>query len=114
MYNILIVDDEYDNRFLLREIVKEFTKNLYEADNGKKAIDILENNDIDIILMDVNMQILNGVEATSYIRSKLSHPKNTIPIIALTAYNSNMVFGNKTIRDAGFDLIFIKPYICLL
>jgi CheY-like chemotaxis protein len=107
-YIFLIVDDIFMNRLLLKEIIKDLCGEIKEAVNGKEAIDIIKNENIDIILMDIEMPVMNGVETTKYIRSKMPYPKNTLPIIALTAHNPDDFFENY--HNAGFDQLITKPY----
>lgn len=107
-YRILIVDDIYINRVLLKEIIKKFSNSCFEAQNGKEAIDILEKEELDVILMDIEMPIMNGVETTKYIREKFPYPKKCIPIIALTAYNPEVFFSDY--NDVGFNQLITKPY----
>jgi len=107
-YRILIVDDIFINRMLLKEVIKRFSKCYFEAQNGKEAIEILQREDLDVILMDIEMPVMNGVETTRYIREKFSYPKKNIPIIALTAYNPDIFF--KDYNDIGFNQLITKPY----
>jgi hypothetical protein len=53
---------------------------------------------------------MNGIDTTIFIREKLIFPKNIIPIIALTAFDVDVVFKNKTINEIGFNMLFTKPY----
>ncbi|MFO8234045.1 MAG: response regulator [Bacteroidales bacterium] len=106
--NFLIVDDIIINRMLLKEITKEFAYSFTEAKNGKEAINILKENDIDLILMDIEMPVMNGVETTKYIRSELDYPKNKTPIIAITAHNPDDFFEDY--NNAGFNELLTKPY----
>jgi PAS domain S-box-containing protein len=82
---ILIVDDISINQFLAQTIVHDFGFKSDIASNGKVAIELLNKNHYDLILMDLQMPEMNGWEATTYIRNKMEPPKSTIPIIALTA-----------------------------
>lgn len=107
-FNFLIVDDILLNRLLLKEIIKELGNVIREATNGKEAIDILETENIDIILMDIEMPVMNGVETTQHIRNKMPYPKNRLPIIALTAHNPNDFF--ESYHTAGFNQLLTKPY----
>ncbi|MDA3952894.1 MAG: response regulator [Bacteroidales bacterium] len=107
-YNILIVDDIFTNRLLLKEVLCGISYSLKEAENGKVAIDIIYNEDIDIVFMDIEMPVMNGIETTKYIRSEMALPKRSIPIIALTAHNPDDFFEN--FSDAGFDQLLTKPY----
>jgi two-component system, response regulator, stage 0 sporulation protein F len=106
--NILIVDDIFVNRLLIKETLKKIKSKCYEAENGKQAIEILINNDINIILMDIEMPVMNGLETTKYIRENLRSPKNSIPIIALTAHNPFTFFNDY--KDVGFNQLMTKPY----
>jgi two-component system, response regulator, stage 0 sporulation protein F len=107
-YRVLIVDDIFINRLLLKEIVKKFCKSIFEAQNGKEAIEIIAREDLDVVLMDIEMPVMNGLETTKYIREKFTAPKKNIPVIALTAYNPSTFFEN--FSDAGFDQLLTKPY----
>lgn len=107
-YNFLIVDDIFMNRLLLKEVISEICKKYHEAKNGQEAIDILNSETIDIILMDIEMPVMNGVETTKFIRSQMPHPINKLPIIALTAHNPDDFFEDY--NNAGFDKLLTKPY----
>ncbi|MFA5648390.1 MAG: response regulator [Bacteroidales bacterium] len=108
IYRILIVDDIFVNRLLIKEIVKKINAKCFEAENGKQAIEVFEKNDIDVILMDIEMPVMNGLETTRYIRQKFTRPKKDIPIIALTAHNPFTFFDD--FKDVGFDQLMTKPY----
>ena len=79
---VLVVEDMALNQLLMKTLLDDFGFERDIASNGKIAIEKLEENNYDIILMDLQMPEMNGFEATDYIRNKL-HSK--IPIIALTA-----------------------------
>ena len=79
---ILAVEDTPLNQLLLKIILDEFNFEHDFAENGKVAIEKLQTNTYDIILMDIQMPEMNGIEATDYIRNKMNLK---IPIIALTA-----------------------------
>jgi signal transduction histidine kinase/CheY-like chemotaxis protein len=79
---ILVVEDITLNQLLLKIILEEFGFEQDFAENGKVAIEKLQTNSYDIILMDIQMPEMNGIEATEYIRNKMN---SKIPIIALTA-----------------------------
>ncbi len=79
---VLLVEDVKLNQLLMKIILDDFKFEYDIADNGKIAIEKLQSNTYDIILMDLQMPIMNGFEATEYIRKTM---KLTIPIIALTA-----------------------------
>lgn len=79
---ILVVEDMELNQLLMKTVLDDFGFECEIAGNGKIAVEKLEKNTYDIILMDLQMPEMNGFEATEYIRKTL---KLTLPIIALTA-----------------------------
>jgi len=106
---IIIADDFYTNRLLVSEILKDLGHEFIEAENGKEALEALENNnDIDLVLMDIEMPVMGGLEAIKQIRENLIYPKNRVPIIALTAHNPGMFTEDS--KHAGFDGLLAKPY----
>ena len=107
--NILIVDDIVVNRILLIEIIKQLQHNYFEARNGKEAIHLIEEKKIDLILMDIEMPVMNGLETTKIIRNEMKEPICNTPIIALTAHNPNDFFQN--FSEVGFNDLICKPYL---
>jgi CheY-like chemotaxis protein len=107
-FRILIVDDIFTNRLLLSELIKSIGHISTQAENGKQAIDFFEKEDFDLILMDIEMPVMNGLETTDLIRKTFPSPKNVIPIVALTAHNPSLFFEDY--NDAGFDELITKPY----
>jgi PAS domain S-box-containing protein len=79
---VLVVEDIALNQLLMKTLLDDFGFEHDIAENGKIAIEKLQNNSFDIILMDLQMPEMNGFEATDYIRNKMDLK---IPIIALTA-----------------------------
>lgn len=103
--NILVTDDNEINRLLASTILSNFGANITEACNGEEAIANLKVNNFDLILMDVQMPVMDGLEATALIRKTL---KNDIPIIALTAFA--LKGDNQKCFDAGMDDYLSKPF----
>ena len=85
--NILLVDDNALNREIAHEAIHRHFENasITEAVNGKEAIDTLENQDFDLVLMDMQMPEMSGTEAARRIREFDDSLKRDLPIIALTA-----------------------------
>lgn len=108
MRRILIVDDIFVNRLLLKEILKNICEKCFEAQNGKEAIEIIKKEQIDLVFMDIEMPVMNGLETTKYIREKLPSPLRFLPVIALTAHNPANFFED--FRQVGFDYLMTKPY----
>lgn len=105
---ILIVDDIFTNRLLLSEILKDLNYRISQASNGKEAIGLIEKENFDLILMDIEMPIMNGLETTIFIRKNMPPEKSKIPIVALTAHNPNLFFESH--KAVGFDELLTKPY----
>lgn len=84
---ILLVDDNDENRLVIRSFLKAFPWKVEEAKNGKEALDMFETGKYDLVLMDMQMPILDGYSATREIRKREDVQKAApTPIIALTAY----------------------------
>ncbi len=82
MKNILVVDDDAINRKLLTAVLKNKGYNIIEANNGVEALSAVESNNIDLILLDVLMPVMNGIEFLQNIKAKPQYMN--IPIIVLT------------------------------
>lgn len=85
--NILIAEDVEMNMVLIKLILKKILGdvNIIEAKNGCEALDFLQKNTIDLVLMDVQMPEMDGMEATKHIRNLADEKMSKVPIIALTA-----------------------------
>jgi PAS domain S-box-containing protein len=101
---ILIVDDNDMNRLVASIILENYGTQIFEAVNGAEAIDIVNSIKPDLVLMDLQMPVLNGFEATETIRKQ----GNNIPIIALTA---NAIKGeNDKCFVSGMNDYVPKPF----
>jgi CheY-like chemotaxis protein/HPt (histidine-containing phosphotransfer) domain-containing protein len=103
--NILVTDDNEINRLIAATILKNFGAKILEATNGMEAIEMVKSNTIDIILMDIQMPVMDGINATEFIRE---HVSKTIPIIALTAFA--LKGDNQKCFDAGMNDYLSKPF----
>ena len=106
---LLVVEDNYFNQMLIVEILKKNIKNprIEIADNGKIALEKLEQQFFDIILMDVKMPVMNGYEATKNIRSSENINFNKIPILAVTA--NALPEQLQKCKEAGMNDFVTKP-----
>ena len=102
---ILAVEDNELNRMVLQVILKKCEVVLTIAHNGQEAIDLIQQQEFDLVLMDVQMPIVDGVEATKYIRNEL---KMIIPIIGLSA--NAMREEVEICKQAGMNDYLVKPY----
>lgn len=84
---ILLVEDSEDNSFLVSHYLKSLPIQIDFAKNGKEAVDIYKISVYDLVLMDMQMPVMDGFEATKLIREwEKTNSKPAVPIIALTAY----------------------------
>ncbi|HEX6648198.1 MAG TPA: response regulator, partial [Pyrinomonadaceae bacterium] len=83
-HTIMVVEDYDDTRLLLKRLFEGLGYGVLEASNGQEAVDIAEKERPDLILMDLDLPILDGIAATQRIRqqTELEH----VPIVAVTAY----------------------------
>jgi signal transduction histidine kinase/CheY-like chemotaxis protein/HPt (histidine-containing phosphotransfer) domain-containing protein len=106
---ILITDDNEYNRIVATDTLKSKANvEIREATNGQEAIELVKNNVFDIILMDVQMPVMNGFDATRYIRSQGTDQAKKIPIIALTA--SVLRTDLDKCLEAGMNSYIPKPF----
>lgn len=105
---VLIVDDLALNRILLSEIMEEAGFTYKMARDGKEAVDKLSVEDFDIVFMDIEMPVMNGFEATRYIKKNFAKPKCDIPVVAVSAHDP-VTFWDEYI-NIGFAELLSKPY----
>lgn len=106
--NILVVEDMPFNQLLIKTLLNEMGFKYDLAENGLVAVNKLkENNKYDLILMDMQMPEMNGIEATNYIRNMMSPPVSQIPIIALTADVASISL--ERCKELGMNDYISKP-----
>lgn len=105
-YSILFVDDDPFSTLLIKSICKRNNILVYFAENGKSAIDMIEQNIYNLVLTDINMPVMNGIEMTKEIRkiSKFA----LLPIIATTA--NVMPEDVNQILSSGINDVIFKPF----
>ena len=105
--NILAVDDNEANLKLLRTLLEDMGHTVFEAMNGAEAVEQIQINTPDLVFMDIQMPVMDGVEATKTIRSLDERKYLQIPIIALTAH---ALSGEKeALIRAGLNDYLTKP-----
>jgi len=103
---ILVVEDQEDNRQILRDLLGSVGYELTEAWDGEAGVAAAKQHRPDLILMDIQMPLMDGYEATR--RIKADPALKSIPIIVVTSYALSGDEGKA--RDAGCDAYITKPY----
>lgn len=107
--NVLVVDDNQINRLLINKVLKKWGATADFAENGIEAIEKLEQfKNFDVVLMDIHMPLMGGLEATGEIRAKTDPYFQKLPIIALTASMLGSQMGQ--IETAGMNDYILKPF----
>lgn len=101
----LLVEDNHLNRFIARQSLDYLGFEIIEAENGQRALDLLEQQSFDLILMDIQMPVMDGVETTRILRKQKG---NHTPIIALTA-NAIKQEIDRYLEEGMNDFV-TKPY----
>lgn len=104
---ILVVDDQSTNRAILKWLLEDDGHEVLEAENGAIAIDVYKANIIDIVLMDVMMPVMDGLEATKKLK-EIQVNGNYVPIIFLTALDDDKALS-QCLASGGDDFL-AKPY----
>jgi len=102
---VLIVEDDDDSRYLMRLELEQLGYLITEAENGVKAVEIALRDHPNIILMDLTLPEMDGLEATARIRA--DEEMREVPIIAVTAHQEND--WREEAKASGFDAFVTKP-----
>jgi two-component system sensor histidine kinase RpfC len=104
--SILVAEDKRTNQIVIAKILDRAGHRVTLVDNGEAALDMLEMQEFDLVLMDVNMPVMNGIEATKLYRfAALGRPH--VPVVALTADATEEVA--RRCEEAGMDACITKP-----
>lgn len=105
--SVLLAEDNYPNQMYIKRILEKRSIFVTVASNGDQVLERLKEKDFDVILMDIRMPKMDGLEATRRIRAMSDPKKSRIPIIALTGLTSE---EERTIcQEAGMDGFLVKP-----
>ncbi len=107
---VLFVDDDKITQLATSGLLEQMGHMVWTADNGQQAVDILSEEHFDVVLMDIQMPVMDGVAAIKMIRSGKTGKRNSsIPIIAMTAYS--MLGDDEKFIESGADSYLSKPVL---
>lgn len=106
--SILVVDDNEINRLLANKVLTKWGMDVHFAENGRIALDKVKALPFDLVLMDLHMPVMDGMEASREIR-KLGGKYSKLPIVALTA--SLFTHELESISESGMDGFVMKPFV---
>jgi len=104
---ILVVEDSSVMQNLVKKIFAQLDYSITPAKNGKDALEILKKEDFDVVLMDINMPVMDGMECTRQIRKLKDPGKSQLPIIAITGNAKN--YSWEDFEKAGINKYMQKP-----
>jgi PAS domain S-box-containing protein len=105
---VLLAEDNLVNQFITQAMLQDWGFTVDAAENGEDAFILFKNNNYDIVLMDIQMPVLDGLATTELIRSYDDEKKSRVPIIALTA-NPSKQFQKKFL-NSGMNDVIVKPF----
>jgi len=103
-----VAEDNKINFFVANKFLTGWGINVTHAENGKIALELLEKEDFDLVLMDLHMPVLDGIEATRIIRKSVNTRIKDIPVVALTA--AIMSETHDKIEDLNINDYILKPF----
>ena len=106
--SVLCVEDNETNLKFITNIMSRHAANIRTASDGNIALDIMRKNDFDIVLLDIRMPIMDGIETIRRIRAAEAENKGYTPVIAVTTYT--MKRNRDMIMQNGFDGYLSKPF----
>jgi signal transduction histidine kinase/CheY-like chemotaxis protein len=106
---ILVAEDHPINQRLIGRLLQRRGCTFHLVGDGQKAVEISAAQEFDLVIMDISMPILDGLEATRIIKQSAKYRKNPVPIVALTAHT--MVGDREKFLNAGMDDYLSKPLI---
>lgn len=108
LLKILVVDDNYHMRVLLTEILRAINvRDVFEATDGAEALQLMRNQPIDIIMSDLAMQPLDGIDFVKLLRNSKDSPNPMAPVIMITGHSTMKRVSEA--RDAGVNEFLSKP-----
>jgi two-component system chemotaxis response regulator CheY len=108
LLKILLVDDNHHMRVLLAEILKAVgVRHIYEASDGAQGLQMMKNHAVDIIMTDLSMQPLDGIDFVRLLRRSPESPNQMCPVIMITGHST--LARVQEARNAGVNEFLAKP-----
>jgi len=109
-WRFLIADDHPVNRLLVKQVLQNSwpQSQILEAADGAQALQCLRDKVVDLVLMDMVMPVMDGIEATRTLREVLPPPARHVPVMGLTANVNPMDLD--AFRQAGLSAVMLKPF----
>lgn len=108
LLSILIVDDNHYMRVLLSEILRATgVKEIHEANDGAEALQMMRRREFDIVITDLSMQPLDGIDFVRLLRNSPDSPNPMMPVIMITGHSTVQRVAEA--RDAGVNEFLAKP-----
>jgi CheY-like chemotaxis protein len=109
-WTFLVADDHPVNRLLFKQVLQNAWPHsrILEAVNGQKTLDLLRSQEVDLVIIDMVMPVMDGIDATRLIRQDDAERINRVPILGLTA-NVNPL-DLERFKSAGLSDVMLKPF----
>lgn len=108
LLKILLVDDNHYMRVLLAEILRAIgVKDIHEANDGAEGLQMMRDNSIDVVMTDLSMQPLDGIDFVRLLRNSPDSPNQLAPVIMITGHSTYARVNEA--RDAGVNEFLVKP-----
>ncbi|GAB4111393.1 MAG: hypothetical protein OHK0057_18800 [Thermoflexibacter sp.] len=104
---VLVAEDSSVIQNITKKVLQFQNYNITAVKNGLQVLEIMEKNDFDIILMDINMPGMDGMECARQIRKLSDEKKSSVPIVAITGNAKNYTLED--FREAGINEYLQKP-----
>lgn len=104
---VLIAEDSSVIQNLARKILEFQNYEITAVKNGEQVMQILDKEEFDIVLLDINMPIMDGMECVKAIRESKEKKKANLPVVAITGNAKN--YSEEDFKAAGFNDVLVKP-----
>jgi CheY-like chemotaxis protein len=104
---VLIAEDSSVIQNLARKILEFQNYEITSVKNGEQVLQIIDKEDFDILLLDINMPVMDGMECVKLIRQLPNKTKAKMPVVAITGNAKN--YSEEDFKTVGFDDVLVKP-----